>query len=423
MSLSFAIRNSKFAILFLFLLLFFPFLLQAQPWSQDIPRYDFVRQDLNRLQFPGDSSNWEAVWRKMDELVFEGKGQVQFMQMGGSHVQAGTWSHQVRGRMQTLAPGCKGGLGFVFPYRMAGTNGPWNYAVEYEGEWAPAKIVGREEHPNTGLAGYSVSTTDSLTRLRIWGREDSGPSYDFNRVKVFHSTGVDVNAVHWRNADEVTKMVTYPELGMTEIHLARYHDTLDLHFLRQDSLMRGITLYGISLETDDPGILYHAVGVNGASVPSWLKSDLFQKQLGALKPDVVVLSIGINDANTTDFSPAAYERNYDSLISRILSVNPKAALLFTTNTDSYYKRKYPNKNADKVRESMLRLAKKYNGAVWDTYGVMGGLGSVKKWQAAGLAQSDRVHMTPDGYRLLGDLLSSALQRSYEEHVARRYAGK
>jgi lysophospholipase L1-like esterase len=247
--------------------------------------------------------------------------------------------------------------------------------------------------------------------------------YDFNKVRVFHRMDSTQYQIHWDHPEDVQKTVLYPAMDMTEFQLAHYRDTLDLHFVKTDSLQQGFTLYGFSLETSDPGFVYHSMGVNGASVPSWLRSDHLGAEMQAFLPDVVVFSIGINDAYTTDFSPAAYERNYDSLITRIRNVSPATVFLFTTNTDCYYKRKYPNKNGEKVRDTMMRLAKKYNGAVWDTFGVMGGLGSVKKWQAAGLGQADRVHFTPDGYRLLGDLLSEAIASAYAQHVERRYAGR
>ena len=39
-----------------------------------------------------------------------------------------------------------------------------------------------------------------------------------------------------------------------------------------------ITIYGIQFESDNPGIIYHAMGVNGADLPSYLKCNLMQKQ-------------------------------------------------------------------------------------------------------------------------------------------------
>ena len=96
--------------------------------------------------------------------------------------------------------------------------------------------------------------------------------------------------------------------------------------------------------------------------------------------------------------------------------SPGAAILLTTNTDSYLKRRIPNKNAEAVRKVMLRLSASHGVGVWDCFGVMGGLGSIRSWQKAGLAQPDRVHFNRAGYTLLGDLLFSAMTEAYGAHV-------
>ncbi len=135
-----------------------------------------------------------------------------------------------------------------------------------------------------------------------------------------------------------------------------------------------------------------------------------------LNPDLAILSIGINDAYETTFSKEKFINNYDSLIQKILIANPTVSILFTTNNDSYYKRKYPNKNAFLVREAMGELSEKYNGVVWDMFGIMGGIDSIKKWEENGLAKSDKIHFTVKGYKLIGDLLFEAIINSYSEYI-------
>ena len=112
-----------------------------------------------------------------------------------------------------------------------------------------------------------------------------------------------------------------------------------------DTLEKEFALYGIVLENQDPGICYHSIGVNGASVPSYLRCEFFEQHLSLINPDLIIFSVGINDAYDTQFTASKYEKNYDTLISYFQSVSPRSALLFTTNNDSYYKRKYPNKKS------------------------------------------------------------------------------
>jgi hypothetical protein len=47
---------------------------------------------------------------------------------------------------------------------------------------------------------------------------------------------------------------------------------------------------------------------------------------------------------------------------------------------------------------------------WDTRERMGGVGTMRDWQLAGLAQADRVHFTAGGYRRLSTVLFSDLMQ-------------
>ena len=67
-----------------------------------------------------------------------------------------------------------------------------------------------------------------------------------------------------------------------------------------------------------------------------------------------------------------------------------------------------NANGEAVRLAMIELAKEYDAAVWDLYGLMGGHGSATEWRDAGLMKNDRLHVTKEGYEVLGDLLYRAI---------------
>ncbi len=135
-----------------------------------------------------------------------------------------------------------------------------------------------------------------------------------------------------------------------------------------------------------------------------------------LKPDLVILGLGINDAYMKNFSQSDFEMNYSELISRIRRAAPETAIVFITNNDSYMYRRYVNKNGEKVEQSMLKMAKKLGAGVWDMYEVMGGLNSIVLWEKNGLAQRDKIHFTREGYLLLGDLFFNALMQRFEKYM-------
>lgn len=379
--------------------------------------YPFVRQDLNHLIFPGDSSDFQALYQRIDQVLFRGEGQINIVHIGGSHIQADMWSDRLRQRLQTFYPGTRGSRGLLFPFRMAKTNNPYNYRPEYTGTWERCRCTERKKNCTLGLTGISVTTYDTLSSIRIFFRGDDYPQYAFNRIRVFHDLGPTAFSLALNNDSTIYRIEEEPENGCSVIYLDAHLTEMELVIRKADSLQNHFTLYGIGLESDDPGFVYHAIGVNGAATTSYKRCNLFETHLRPIQPDLVVFSIGINDANGPKFDPSYYERNYDELVRRVKAANPQAAILFTTNNDSYYQRRYPNRNAEKVRDAMLNLAKRHGAAVWDMYGVMGGLGSIKKWQAEGLANKDKIHLLKPGYQLVADLMFNALLESYDRHLS------
>ena len=396
----------------------------AQDNPLRVPEKPFIGYAANRIDFQGDSSAWERYHARLDRLVFDGTGQVNIVHIGGSHIQADMWSMEMRHRMQTMVPGIRAGRGFIFPYNMVKSNNPYWYDPEYTGKWTGVRNVTRNDSTVLGISGVTATTRDTLTNLKVSFRGDAYPGYTFDRIKVLHRMDSSYAVDAWApdSSLRITKKA-FPAAGYTEFMFDRQVDTLRLRFQRSvsangrpDSTQSHFTLRGIVLGNDDPGVIYHANGINGASTTSWLRCQRFTEELAMLAPDLVIFSIGINDAHDPDFDAARYERNYAELIGRVREASPGAAILLTTNTDSYLKRRIPNKNAEAVRKVMLRLSASHGVGVWDCFGVMGGLGSIRSWQKAGLAQPDRVHFNRAGYTLLGDLLFSAMTEAYGAHV-------
>lgn len=402
---------------FLSLLIFLTLPAHAQPDPLRVIAPDFVDQGANHILHRGDSSGFAAWHAKLDRLLLDGEGQLNVVHIGGSHIQADMWSMQVRHRLQHLVPGVRAGRGFIFPFTMARTNNPYWYLPEHTGSWSPVRNVTVADTSTLGLSGISVTTQDTLTELKVSFRGDVYPGYEFNRIHVLHATDSSFAVEAW-DADSTVHIERQlnERDGITSFQYDRYMDTLRLRFRRTDTLQTRFTLHGIILESDDPGFFYHAIGVNGASTKSYLRCQRLVDHLALLKPDLVVFSVGINDAHDSEFDPKRFKRNYSDLIARVRQANPDAAILLTTNSDSYFKRKVANRNAHKVRDVMLELSAEQGVAVWDLFTVMGGLGSIAKWGQAGLAQKDRIHFNRQGYMLLGDLQVAAIMEAYARHI-------
>ena len=183
--------------------------------------------------------------------------------------------------------------------------------------------------------------------------------------------------------------------------------------LRKDTLVKDFALFGFSLENDNPGVYYASMGVNGASTESFLRCENFVTQLKTLQPDLVIFSLGVNDVHGPNFRASDYMAHYDSLVTFVKQAAPDCAILFTTISDNYIRKKTPNKKTMLGDDAILELAEKRNLAVWDLFTVMGGYKSIYKWQKVKLAGRDRVHFSGKGYKIIASLMFDAIMRSYK----------
>ncbi len=395
------------------------------PSLRNIPDYSFAHFERNRLITPGDSTAMERFYQKLDSVIRLGEGNVSIMHIGGSHVQAGVFTQQFRDNLLSISPDLMGGQFFAFPFTAGKTNNPSHFMVSATGEWAYCRnAVRRETDKRMGLAGAALTTTDPEATISIVTRErypsHCPPEFFFDKVTLVGFSETE-NVEPVIGCQGKKNLGTYnEELSTYTFHLPELTDSICIQF---DSVNGEFTLTGILLENGMSGISVNGVGVNGASVPSYLRCDDFERDLELIKPDLIIFGIGINDAAEKDFEKETFKQNYAELISIIQRVNPDCALLFVTNNDSFKRKRVKKKrvyevnpNGKVVQQAFLEMAKDYGGAVWDQFDVMGGLKSMQSWEKAGLAQKDKVHFTRDGYRLMGDLLYNALITDYLEHI-------
>ena len=386
---------------------------QQDNYFYHVNQYNFVRYDRNEMHYPGDRTNAERFYSKLEQLVTTGEGRVNIVQIGGSHIQAGSFSGQMRNRFQQLNGEMNAGWGFMFPYRIARTNSPFGYYIRYNGYWKTFRNVEGRKSGTLGVGGISATTSSPKAELTILLEEENELDYSFNKLRVYYentaknySINIDQNLV--KNKVEAD--------GYTDFELNEWVDSLQITLEKDYNSQGNFTLLGITTESNPNGVMYHSIGVNGAHVPAFLRCQLFTEQLADLKPDMVILGLGINDAYGRRFSQARFEDHYGQLIDKIKAAAPNALIVFTTNNDSYLYRRYVNKNGEKVKDSMFKMAKKYNAGVWDMFSVMGGLNSIVLWQNNGLARSDKIHFTREGYLMIADLFFGALMKDFENYL-------
>lgn len=379
----------------------------------DLYKYAFINYNKNHLHHSKDSSKMMSFYKKIDELKSGKRKRIVIAHYGGSHIQAGNWGDKLIFNFQAMQNFEGGGL-WAFPYKIAKTNSPHFYKSYTTGKWKRFRCATYKEMcVNLGMAGIAVVTNDSANTFGI-KLEKNKHHEKFNSIKVYHNFN---NSFEFVMLPAIAKCKRSDSLekGFTQFVFEDFIDSVNISLWRKDTIKKDFMLYGFSIENSKPGFYYASFGVNGASSNSYLRCNLFSDQLKTVQPDLVIFSLGVNDTQGKDFTKEDYIENYDSLITEVRKVSPDCAILLTTTSDNYIRRKTANKRPIKAQDAMFELMEKHQTAVWDLYAIMGGYKSIYKWYKAGLAARDKVHFSPKGYAIIGQLMFEAIDKSYKSN--------
>jgi len=424
-----------------------------------------------------NTSAMKLFFQKMYQLDQEKKGRVNIVHIGDSHIQADLMTGYIRKKLQERFGNA--GCGFTFPHSLARTNGGHYVRFNSNASWQARKNISLpEDGMNVGLSGIALKTRENFV-IELNVRDSS---YDFNTIRVITpknkpafdlatssktivlESKVPKKIIHKIKSGEVlgsiadkydvsitqlkklnklkndniragrtlkiptnqmqkreVKRSEFIPLGLTADALSNnYHsDTqLDKIYLLPAKGYNEYTLSGIVLEKDDSGVVYHSIGVNGAKCSDYNKYPLFFEQLPALKPDLVIISLGTNES-FDKMAGVAYKDQLNLFIANVRAKNPDAAILVMTPAPSLFKRKYPNTFvADYAKKTMIQETEK-DYATWDLYSEMGGLFSVNRNAAKGLMSGDKVHYSKAGYEKQGAMFSEAFMKAYDNFKLNR----
>lgn len=385
-------------------------------------KYPFVNYGVNNYHFyTKNSRNFELLHKKLEKLIVQKQGKLNFYHIGGSHVQADIYTNDIREFVQHQWKGAPGERGWVFPFDLAASNNPGNYEFSSPNTWTPYRSIPHRPSKydvEYGLLGALVTCPDSVITIRFeYDRTSSKPPID--HIRIFHNKGEFPYWMHFGAEELLVDHVRHnPELGCTDIYFVDPLDSIDVQFQRKQAYAPELEIYGFLLMNNRPGISYTSIGINGAGLYTYLANVRFEEQLKSYPPDFFAYAVGTNDGNVpyADFDPSVYKNNLEKMMKMALRANPDCALLLTVPNDSYYRKRYLNRNIERERDVIIELAKKYDMAVWDLYGIMGELGSSRTWKNNDLMRSDLVHFTAEGYHLKGALYIDALLK-YMDHMA------
>jgi len=376
-------------------------------------QYPFLDETKNELFLPSNQT-LAPFFDKLHELEISQKNQVHVVHIGDSHIQADFFTGKVRTLFKEDFRFPMTSRGFTFPYRAAKTNNPQDYRVTYSGEWLGKKSVKRREFSQWGLSGINAITYAEEATLTINPNREYN-DYDIKKVKLFYPVfdrqSYEVELVLDAGNQMTSKLMSD---GYIEFRLLKPQKSVTFKLKKTAPGQVYFILQGVMLESDRPGLTYSATGVNGAEVATYFRCEDFSANLAQINPDLIVISLGTNDAYVPNFDANLFKSNYKKLIADIRKLLPKVPILLTTVGDSYRRRK-PNRSNELASDAILNLGKEMNVGVWDFFRVMGGFKSIKSWREQNLTAKDLLHLSKGGYELQGELFFQALDIAYEQY--------
>jgi lysophospholipase L1-like esterase/LysM repeat protein len=431
---------------------------------------------------PLDIINTQALdhfFYKLYELEHLKKGKVRIVQVGDSHIQADFLTNSSKNIFQKRFG--NGGLGFVFPHKLAKTNGPSTISYKTNAMFLSNRNVRPLANDPIGISGYSLATTNknSAIEVTIKNQQDYVNSIKIitpNNNKFFDLGFSTTNLIPFQNytsKNKTHKVVS----GETLFSIARkYNVTVDyikkLNGLNSNTIAAGKLLKigahnpveneinksnfeiidlqnegtsyaynskvllnkfylvpnhvqnefyinGLVLENDTPGITYSGIGVNGAKLSDYNKYDLFFEQMQALNPDLLIVSFGTNES-FDKLSAKEFIKNLETFITKIRQYTPVVSILVTTPPPSTLYKKYNNTYITDYTKQLIDYAIQYQTiAVFNLYEAFGGTNGVKINKDKGYLAKDEVHYTKNGYEQQGMLLAESILKAYQNYISNK----
>jgi lysophospholipase L1-like esterase len=405
-------------------LVFLCLLCMLSAWSQDTVSFTYKSYNLendadNVIQ---NATHLDDFYESLYQQRTAGDRKVNIVHIGDSHIQADYLTHSVRKNFQEQFGNA--GRGLIVPARVAGTNEAYNIQTSSTVPWKAKRCVHPDQPLPIGIGGITINTDQSGARLYLY-MNDLWLDYSFNSVTLFFQK--DISSFNFSIKDTAYVEMGFmgpftnePFVNYSKIILPYSVGGLVIETLKSTPEQIQATIFGINLENGKNGILYHAIGVNGAKYTHYNAAMFFSGQTAALAPDLFIISLGTNESLDYPYLDKNFLQQVDTFISSLKKNNPGARFVLVTPADAFRRKTKENPGIVKIREQIIQYAAENGYAFWDMYRALGGNGAATNWRKSELLRADGVHFTKDGYEYQGNLLFYALMKGYNQYVSHRH---
>jgi len=337
---------------------------------------------------------------------------VRVMHFGDSHTAADILTAEIRKSFQRDFG--DGGAGYMVPRNPMSTPRRGVVSGASSG-WVIDGIGGRVESNGIyGLAGIGLSTTQADERAWL---ETNCNHFEVYYLRQPGGGTIDILI-------DGMSVLEQPISLASDAPLPDYY-TFDTpadrtHRIEVRTVTPGkVRILGIVTEHIAPGVSYDVLGINGARAKrlvSW-NDTAFVDNIVQRKPDLIIVAYGTNEVTDEDWTVESYQRMFASILRRFRRAAPQASILVYGPPDRADVSLAGSKMPAMI-EAQRRAALEVGAAFWNSYGAMGGRGSMDLWASQGLGQGDRVHLTSAGYQRIGSMFYEDITAAYKKYLAR-----
>ena len=335
-----------------------------------------------------------------------------FSHIGDSHIQADKITSVIRNEFQNYFGNA--GRGLIYPHRVAKTNGADEVFSSSEQLWQNSRLSKLNPNVACGITGHGIKTTNAFAEIKIELKDSAKNNFD--QITLFYAKGIRQISVATENKldtipiDSASQFINYQMPSSGSKFKIKLESAAD----------KSISFFGASVsKKSTSGIIYNAIGANGAKISDYNQAPFFWEQLPGLKTDCFIISLGTNEAQNQNLSAEQYALELQTMVKKIKNSVPEATIIVFSPPVSYYKKTKPNKILPVISSAIKEFCAQNNLVFWDFFQISKGTEGTAAWRKYKLLNTDLVHFTTAGYALQGALFTAAFANAYNEFVSKK----
>jgi len=209
--------------------------------------------------------------------------------------------------------------------------------------------------------------------------------------------------------------------------IAEFEAPAGVHALELRVVEPPVRVFGVVAENKGPGVVYDALGLNGASIAVLsriINAQHWADELRRRHPDLVIVNYGTNEADFASFIDHGYEKDLREAVRRIRTALPDTSILLMSPMD-----RGQHSGAEietmptipRLVDIQRRVAGETGCGFFDTFHAMGGEGTMARWYTGQprLVSADLIHPIPAGGKMIAVIFARELAAGLNRYKLRQ----